>query len=191
MRQDRHDAKISASSLPEQIQSASHPRVRTVIYSSSSHVAGPPGAEFSDGGWWGANFDLAGKNGDGPHRGFVRPFNRIRRRAGMRACPTCGRSSPPRRSSPRHSVAARLFGAFECNRIGLHPRGRKSASASTSIPSRTPRGRSRCNMTNLQNWRAPSALWWDSAQASPPRCDPRHTTEGQAPAGSIISVLNL
>jgi hypothetical protein len=32
-------------------------------------------------------------------------------------------------------------------------------------------------MTNLQNWRAPSALGGDSAQVSPRRCDARHTTE--------------
>ena len=30
----------------------------------------------------------------------VRPFNRIRRRAGMSACPTCERSSPQQHSNP-------------------------------------------------------------------------------------------
>jgi hypothetical protein len=46
----------------------------------------------------------------------VRPFNRIRRRAGMSTCPTCERSSPRQRSNPspgNHCLLLRRAGKLQ------------------------------------------------------------------------------
>ena len=52
----------------------------------------------------------------------VRPFNRIRRRAGMSACPTCERSSPQQHSNPLLGIAACLTSAAASFSVGLTPK---------------------------------------------------------------------
>jgi hypothetical protein len=86
---------------------------------------GPPGAGTSDWGWWGGKLRSGWQKWTWSQRGFVHLFNRIVVEQGNAPARPTGDCRRHDAAVPRHFVAARLFGAFECKRIGLHPRSRK------------------------------------------------------------------